>query len=546
MSLLLFARLRNWRQPVGANHWWAPIAVAAAGLAMTFTLSASIRVHEQNHIERIVSGEAEAVARAIQSAITSHIQALTGLAARWGFRKPSAVEWQIDARKILEQSYGFEAIDWLDSSFETRGSVYTGGRKTVDTEAAFGAPLKDALSSTRDQRGVAVSRAIELPNGGRGILIYVPIFLGPDAAGFDGFIAAVLNIRSTMTGLLDVYFVQHYDIEILEKGKSIYTKPGAHDETKKAWARDAESKLYGVDWLASSWTVRVWPTPSWLQEMRSSLDRFALAAGVISSALLALLTFVFQLASSRARLLAVTNAQLQQEMGERKQAEGALADFMAIIVHDLRSPLSNVISILEGMRDGLFGPVAQDQLDWLQKGENTARGCAELINDFLDVSKLEAGRIELKRQPVDFRQLLSVSLDNYALAAEAKGIGFLNEIDRSLPPIEADQRRIEQVMSNLLSNALKFTPRGGQIIVGAKCNEKEIAVWVKDNGVGIPQEEIGLIFEKYKQATSGMTSQHKGTGLGLVICKMIVEAHGGTIRAESERGTTFTFTLPMA
>jgi signal transduction histidine kinase len=91
---------------------------------------------------------------------------------------------------------------------------------------------------------------------------------------------------------------------------------------------------------------------------------------------------------------------------------------------------------------------------------------------------------------------------------------------------------------------LKFTPRGGQIAVGAKCNEKEIAVWVKDSGVGIPPEEIGLIFEKYKQTTSGMTSQHKGTGLGLVICKMIVEAHGGIIRAESDQGTTVTFTLP--
>jgi signal transduction histidine kinase len=388
-----------------------------------------------------------------------------------------------------------------------------------------------------------VSRAIDLPNVGSGILIYVPVFRSSDAASFDGFIAAVLNIRSTMTGLLDVYFVRRYDIEILEKGKPIYIKPGARDETR-AWAREAASKLYGVDWLAPSWTVRVWPTPRWLQEMQSSLGRFVFVAGVLASGLLALLPYVFQLARSRAHLLEAANAKLKQEVGERVEAEGALADFTAMIVHDLRSPLSTVISILEGMKDGLFGPVAQDQLEWLQKGESTARGCAELINDFLDVSKLEAGRIDLKRQAVDFRQLLSASLENYALAADAKGIVLSNEIDRSLPPIEADPRRIEQVISNLLSNALKFTPRGGQIAVGAKCNEKEIAVWVKDSGVGIPPEEIGLIFEKYKQTTSGMASQHKGTGLGLVICKMIVEAHGGSIRVESEQGTTFTFTLP--
>jgi signal transduction histidine kinase len=523
-----------------------PVGVTLGGLAVTLALSASIGVQERDHIGRIVSGEAEATARAIQTAVTSHIQALTRIEARWGFHKPSRLEWEIEARKIIEQSYGFEIIEWLDSSFETQWSVYTGGKKTVDAEAAFGAPLKDTLRNARERRSVAVSRAIELPNRGTGILIYVPVFLTPDAESFDGFITAVLNLQSIMTGLLDVNFVRLYDIEILEKGKPIYAKPGAQDSTKKEWAREAESKLYGVDWPTSSWTVRVWPTARWLQEMRSSLGRFVLGAGLVSSGLLALLTFVYQLARSRAQLLEATNAKLKREMEERVQAEDTLAHFITVIVHDLRSPLSNVISILEGMNDGLFGPVAEDQLKWLKKGEMTARGCAELINDFLDLSKLEAGHIDLKRQAVDLRQLLRASIDNYALAAKAKNIMLSDEIDRSLPTVEADPQRIEQVMTNLLSNALKFTLNGGQIVVGAKSNKKEIAVWVKDSGVGISSDEIGLIFEKYKQTTSGMTSQYKGTGLGLVICKMIVEAHGGIIRAESERGTTFTFTLPTA
>lgn len=521
-----------------------PVAVALGGVAVTLALFASVGVQERDHIGRLVSGEAEATARAIQTAVTSHIQALTRLEALWGVRKPSRLEWEFDTRKILDQSYGFEIIEWLDSSFETQWSVYTGGKKTIDAEAAFGAPLKDALHGARDRRSVAVSRAIELPNRGTGILIYVPVFLSAEAGSFDGFITALLNIQSTMTGLLDVNFVRLYDIEILEKGQPIYTKPGALNETKMEWAREAEAKFYGVDWLSSSWTVRVWPTPGWFYEMRSPLDRFVLGAGLISSALLALLTFIYQLARHRARLLAAGNVELKREAEERERAERALADFMAVIVHDLRSPLSNVISILEGMKDGLFGPVAEDQLNWLQKGESVARGCAELINDFLDLSKLEAGRIELRWQAVDLRQLLTASLDNYALAADAKGIVLSNEIDPSLPPIEADPRRIEQVMANLLSNALKFTPQGGQIVVGAKCNEKAIEVWVKDSGLGIASEEIGGLFEKYNQSASGMTSEHKGTGLGLVICKMIVEAHGGIIRAESERGATFTFTLP--
>jgi signal transduction histidine kinase len=169
-----------------------------------------------------------------------------------------------------------------------------------------------------------------------------------------------------------------------------------------------------------------------------------------------------------------------------------------------------------------------------------------LISDFLDVSKLEAGRLELRKESVDLRHLIRSSLENFSLAAKDKRIFLQDELAPTLPPLEADPRRLEQVLSNLLSNALKFTPPGGKIFVGAACNHKEIEIWIKDTGVGIPSNEIGQIFEKYKQTTSGATSEQKGTGLGLVICKMIVEAHGGTIRAESDRGATFKFTLPRA
>jgi two-component system sensor histidine kinase VicK len=330
----------------------------------------------------------------------------------------------------------------------------------------------------------------------------------------------------------------------VENGQAIYVKPGAREETKKEWAREIDSKLYGVFRLGAPWTVRVWPQQGWLKEIDSSLDWVVLAAGLMSSGLLALLVYFFQLARSHEQMLETTNASLTQEITEREHAQAALADFTALIVHDLRSPLSNVISILEGMREGLFGSVAPDQSKWLERAENTTRGSVELISDFLDMSKLEAGRIGLKRQPVNLAQLLKASLDKFSLAATEKSVSLRDEIDCSLPSVEADPRRLEQVMDNLLSNALKFTPNGGEIVVGASWTETEIKVWVRDTGVGIPPAEIGQIFEKYRQTTSGIASEQKGTGLGLVICKMIVEGHGGNIRVQSERGTTFTFTLP--
>jgi signal transduction histidine kinase len=132
--------------------------------------------------------------------------------------------------------------------------------------------------------------------------------------------------------------------------------------------------------------------------------------------------------------------------------------------------------------------------------------------------------------------------------ADNKGVSLKNRAYQGLPPVQADPRRLEQVLNNLLSNAIKFTPAGGEIEVGAVHeNATEAKVWVKDNGVGIPTGETGSLFELYQQTSSGKGSDQKGTGLGLVICKMIVETHGGKIWVESEegKGTTFFFSLPF-
>jgi len=234
---------------------------------------------------------------------------------------------------------------------------------------------------------------------------------------------------------------------------------------------------------------------------------------------------------------------LQAEALERLKA-----DFTAMIVHDLRSPLMGVLSTAAVVGDGLVGPVNEEQKKWLAKIEASGRSMADLINNFLDLSKLEAGHIELVKQDVDLSQLIRENIDNYVVLAQEKKITLKGQVPSSSPCIKADPHRLEQVLGNLLSNAIKFTGEGGAIEVGAQQNGAEAKVWVKDSGVGIPPHEIGQIFEKYQQAMAGKVSKYKGTGLGLVICKMIVEAHGGKIWVESRegKGTTFFFSLPVS
>ncbi len=231
-----------------------------------------------------------------------------------------------------------------------------------------------------------------------------------------------------------------------------------------------------------------------------------------------------------------------------EKAEKEKADFSAMIVHDLRSPLTAVIGAASILEEGLAGPVSQEQKMWAGKIQAGTRTLLGLINDFLDLSKLESGHIDLVKEETDLKELVQSTLDQYRILAQKKKISLVSSVISDLPRIHADPRRLDQVLANLLSNAVKFTGEGGEIEVGASQeNAAETKLWVKDNGVGIAAEEIGQLFEKYRQTTSGKTSTYKGTGLGLVICKMIVEAHGGRIWVESEerKGTTLFFTLPL-
>ena len=558
MSSILDFVSRPGRAVLEFARSWATALIVAGGLAVTFALAYSIHTEERDHIRRTVRGEAEAVSRAVESAVNAHIDSLIEIVERWRVHKPSMADWEADARMQLAHSPGLEAIEWVDSSFKTQWSIYKGAKKVIDREAVFGEPPETALKRARDRTSPTVTRVIDLPHGGTGILIYVPIVAGANADRFDGFIGTVLNVQATMNGLLDIYLLRRYDLEIFEGEKLIYSRPGAQEETDKDWTQEAEMELHGVFWLGSLWKIRLWPTPKWVAEIHSRLELATLVTGVVATGFLVLLVRLFSLARLRASQLERANADLKIEIAERQRAQAMLADFTAMVVHDLRAPLNNVIGVLAMMRDGAFGPIGAEQAIWLDSVEKSGRGLVEMIGNYLDASKLESVGIELVKEDIDLGQLLRARLDGFMPAAQKKGIVLKDEVDPALPRVNADPRKLEQVLTNLLSNALKFTESGTITVTarlpppmqgsgGAREHGSTIEVAISDTGVGVAAEEIGGVFEKYKQTASGATSAHKGTGLGLFICKMIVEAHGGTIRAESEegKGTTMIVTLPV-
>lgn len=249
--------------------------------------------------------------------------------------------------------------------------------------------------------------------------------------------------------------------------------------------------------------------------------------------------------------MAIYNARLHEQVkrqaAELEEANRMQADFAAMIAHDLRSPLLNIVSVAGMMEDGLLGPINDEQKKWLGKIHANSHALVDMVSDFLDLSRLEAGHIDLAKTSVELKPLIETVVENYLPRCNEKNISLRCDVDSALRPINADPRRLGQVLNNLLGNAVKFTPASGTIEVGARQRgDKETLVWVKDNGVGIPPAEVATLFEKYRQGTSGKNSAQTGTGLGLVICKMIVEAHGGKIWTESAEGvgSTFSFSLP--
>jgi signal transduction histidine kinase/CHASE3 domain sensor protein len=249
-------------------------------------------------------------------------------------------------------------------------------------------------------------------------------------------------------------------------------------------------------------------------------------------------------------VLAIENAELFEEI-ERKGEELAVAsrhksEFLANMSHELRTPMNAILGFTELIRDGVYGEVPAKIAAMLERIQANGRHLLGLINDVLDLSKIEAGQLKLENADYALRDVVqTVQATTESLAAEKK-LGLRIELPEILPPARGDERRIAQVLLNLVGNAIKFTETG-EVIVSVAVDDTTFEIAVTDTGPGIPAEEQQKIFEEFHQVDSSSTRKKGGTGLGLAISKRIIELHGGRIWVESEpgRGSSFRFVIPI-
>lgn len=237
-----------------------------------------------------------------------------------------------------------------------------------------------------------------------------------------------------------------------------------------------------------------------------------------------------------------------QDVTTLKEVDRLKDEFVSIVSHELRTPLTSIRGSLQLVLDDRASVTDPDHLQLLQVALSNCERLIRIINDILDISKIEAGKNALYPRAVHLKDLVAIALDNVRAVANAAGIDVDVAVADTLPLVNADPDRMVQVLVNLFSNAIKFAPRSSRVVVSAAHLGAFVEVAVRDQGPGISHEHVRRLFQKFEQVDSSAARKKGGTGLGLAIVKGLVEQHGGTIRVESEpgQGACFTFTIPVA
>jgi two-component system cell cycle sensor histidine kinase PleC len=290
------------------------------------------------------------------------------------------------------------------------------------------------------------------------------------------------------------------------------------------------------------------------RERLSSLNSVLIGAAIVTWLLVigfavALMRQLRATENAHAEMQAMTT-DLEQARREAEEASRAKSNFLASMSHELRTPLNAVLGFADIMRQGLFGPVGHPRYaDYVDGIVKSGQHLLSLINDVLDMSRVEAGKLELNEDDLDLRKSIEEALDLVGVTAEGKGVSLTRTLPAILPRLQADPRLLRQMMLNLLSNAIKFTSEGGNVeVAAAVLTDGGLAIRVRDTGVGMTDHQLKRVFEPFSQGDSLRAREAGGSGLGLPITRRLIELHDGQIHLSSRKsaGTTATLIFPAS
>src|SRR6185312_12370775 len=434
---------------------------------------------------------------------------------------------------------------------------FTWARESNGLHFSVGDP---AMPSVHGKQVIFVSRRLSRPDGRFGCVIvaslnpdYVLQFFYTLNVGQKGIIALESTDGSLLVRrpYLEDFVGRNFSSSVLFKGMLPWASSGVFPmryQSDGLWRIVGYQKVEKLPLvvqvaLSRDEALANWSRTTWLQA----------GAGALILAILGMMAFGLN-RQLQARMLA--HSQLRDTVRELESSRIAAEEssrvksqFMANMSHELRTPLNAIIGFSEVIRDALVGPVAARYKDYARDIHSSGRHLLGLINDVLDLSKIELGRLDLHEEPVALAKVVNDCQRLIAERVRASNLELAIDLPADLPLLRGDELRLKQVVLNLLSNAVKFTPIGGRITLSARMTaESGIILAVADTGIGMKPEEIPIALEPFRQIDSALNRRYEGTGLGLPLARTLVELHGGMLSITSTpgQGTTVTVALPAA